>query len=172
MRKAPDLLNSLCSASAFIECHKTGLQEMGGRLPWGLNVVVTSREESMAAGSLWFLGGYLSYWERRSLGGPCKSVVEPNIQHPFRDFPAIIFICKSTEAFESVAGRWSSVLGEVEKRVMLIHLPLLETENFTSASMAKGRAPAAVLWLWEEEFFPVSSARLLSQSICKTWKLL
>lgn len=65
MRKAPDLLNSLCSASPVIESHETGLQEMGGTLPWGLNEFVRSREESMAAGSLWFLGGYLSYWERR-----------------------------------------------------------------------------------------------------------
>lgn len=49
---------------------------------------------------------------------------------------------------------------------------LLETESFTSASMAKERAPAAVLWLREVECFPVSSTRLLSQSICETWKLL
>lgn len=39
MRKAPDFLNSLCSASPVIECHETGMQEMGCGLPWGLNVV-------------------------------------------------------------------------------------------------------------------------------------
>lgn len=31
----------------------------------GTECGLRSREESMAAGSLWFLGAYLSYWERR-----------------------------------------------------------------------------------------------------------
>lgn len=41
-----------------------------------------------------------------SIGGLWKSV-KPNSQHPFRDFRAIIFIGKSTEAIASVAWRWS-----------------------------------------------------------------
>lgn len=74
-----------------------------------------SREENMATGSLWFLGTYLSYWERRrrkkSIGGPWRSIVNPNIQHPFLDFHAIIFIGKSTEAIESVAWKMVWCLG-------------------------------------------------------------
>jgi len=68
-------------------------------------MVITSREESEAAGSAWFPGHQmtpLSYWERRrkekSLSGPWKSIVKPVLQHPSRDFHAIAFTIKSTEA--------------------------------------------------------------------------
>lgn len=79
----------------LVNAMKLGCRRWEGRLPWGLNVAVTTREESMAAGSLWFLGGYLFYWERRknnSISGPWNSAVKPDIQHPSRDFHAIIFI--------------------------------------------------------------------------------
>lgn len=91
MRKAPDLLNSLCSASPVVECHETGLQEMGGKMPWGLNVIVTGREESMAAGSLWFLGGYLSYWEGRRKKRPLV-VLGKVLSRPIFNTPAGIFV--------------------------------------------------------------------------------
>lgn len=142
-------------------------------------MVITSREESEAAGPPWFPGHQMtpvSYWERRekSLSGPWKSIVKTVLQHPSRDFHAVPFTVKSTEAItlHQHLGRWANVLGKMEKRVMLIHPPSLETGSFTSASMAKGRAPAAALGLREEGCFPVSSARSLSHSICKTWKLL
>ena len=142
-------------------------------------MVVTSREESEAVGPPWFPGHQmtpLSYRERRrgkSLSGPWKSIVKPVLQHPSRGFHAIPFIVKSTEAItlHQHLGRWASVLGDMEKRVMLIHLPLLETASLLHP-IAKGRAPAAALGLREEGCFPVSSARSLSHSICETWKLL
>lgn len=119
----------------------------------------------------------LSYQERRrekSLSGPWKSIFKPVLQHPSRGSHATPFIVKSTEAItlHQHLGRRASVLGKMEKRVMLIHPLLLETESFTSASVAKGRAPAAALGLREEGCFPVSPARSLSHSICETWKLL
>lgn len=142
-------------------------------------MVVTSREESEAAGPLWFPGHQmtpLSSWERweKSLA-PWKSIVKAVLQHPSRGFHAIPFIVKSTEAISlhQHLGRWAGVLGEMEKRVMLVHTPLLETElHRESAFMAKGRVPAAALGLREEGCFPVSSTRSLSHSICEIWKLL
>lgn len=68
-----------------------------------------------------------------------------------------------------------SLTGDGEQRwgtEMLIHPPLLETKSFTSESVVKGRAPAAVLRLKEERCFPVSSVRSLSDFIGETWKLL
>lgn len=142
-------------------------------------MVVTSREESEAAGPPQFPGHQmtpLSYQERRekSLSGPWKSIFKPVLQHPSRGSHATPFIVKSTEAItlHQHLGRRASVLGKMEKRVMLIHPLLLETESFTSASVAKGRAPAAALGLREEVCFPVSPARSLSHSICETWELL
>lgn len=110
--------------------------------------------------------------KEKSIGGPWKSVVKPNIQHPSGDFHAIIFIGKNTEAIGWAAWKMVWCLERDGEEADVIHPPLLETESFTSASMTKGRAPAAVLWLREEECFPVSSARLLSHSICETWKWL
>lgn len=49
--------------------------------------------------------------KKTSIGGPWKSVVKANIQHPCRDFCAIIFIGRSTGAIESVAWKMVWCLG-------------------------------------------------------------
>lgn len=138
-----------------------------------------SREESKAVGPLWLPGHQmtpLSYWARRrkkSLSSPWKGIVKPVLQHPSRDFHAVPFIIKSREAItlHQCHGRCASVLGETERKVILIHPPVLETESFASAFVAKGRVTAA-LGLREEGCFPVSYVRSLSCSICEIWRLL
>lgn len=72
----------------------------------------------------------LSYQEGRrrekSLSSPWKSVVKTVLHHPSGGCHAIPFIVKSTEAItlHQCLGKWVSVLGEMEKRVMFIHPPV------------------------------------------------
>lgn len=91
---------------------------------------------SEAVGPPWFPGQQmtaLSYQEGRrekSLSSPWKSIVKTVLHYPSRDFHAIPSVIKRTEAItlHQHLGKWTSVLGEMEKRVMFIHPPLLETE--------------------------------------------
>lgn len=110
--------------------------------------------------------------KKMSIGGPWKSVVKANIQHPCRDFYAIIFIGKSTGAIESVAWKMVWCLGGDGEEGDAYPSPIAGDGELHFCIHGQRTSPAAVLWLRKEECFPVSSARSLSQSICETWELL